>query len=232
MTRRRRNDAYRLSLSALLLALMLVLGYVESLFPTGVPGVKIGLSNGVLIFAVYMIGIPSAYILMALKVLLSGLLFSGVSAMMYAFAGGLASLTLMSLLSRGRKISPVAVSMAGGVSHNAAQVAVAVLILSPSGQMLYYLALLTAAGLACGLATGIAADSVMKRLPPALRRCAEPQESRKTGILLVTIAAVLTAAGLVLAYHAMKSAAPAAPVPAQTGDPSPLLSPDALPFRR
>ena len=78
----RNSDAFRLSLSALLIALMLVLGYVESLVPAGVPGMKLGLSNSVLIFAVYMLGIPSAYILMALKVLLSGLLFSGVSAML------------------------------------------------------------------------------------------------------------------------------------------------------
>ena len=232
MTSRRQNNAYRLSLSALLLALMLVLGYVESLFPTGIPGLKIGLSNGVLIFAVYMMDIPSAYILMTLKVILSGLMFSGVSAMMYAFAGGLVSLTLMALLSRGRKLSPIAVSMAGGVSHNLGQVAVAVLILSPSGKMLYYLALLTAAGLASGLATGVAANIVMKRLPPALRRCAGPQEGRKAGVLLISLAAVLTAAGLFFAYSAMKSAAPAAPAPAQTGDPSPLLSPDALPFHR
>ena len=209
---------------------MLVLGYVESLFPTGVPGVKIGLSNAVLIFAVYMINTSSAYILMTLKVLLSGLLFSGVSAMMYAFAGGLASLTLMALLSRSGKISPIAVSAAGGASHNLGQAAVAVLVLSPSVQMLYYLALLTAAGLICGLATGVAANSVMKRLPSAGRP--GTRESRKADALLILIAAVLTAAGLFFAYNAMKSAAPAAPVPPQTGDPSPLLSPDDLPFHR
>ena len=229
---RRQNVAYRVSLSALLLALMLVLGYVESLFPTGVPGVKIGLSNAVLIFAVYMTDIPSAYILMALKVLLSGLLFSGVSAMMYAFAGGLASLTLMALMSRGGKISPIAVSMAGGVSHNLGQAAVAVLILSPSRQMLYYTALLAAAGLGCGLATGIAANSVMKRLPPDARYRGGPRRSRKAGALLISVALVLTAAGLLLAYNTMKSAAPAAPVPAETGEPSPLIPPDALPFHR
>ena len=41
----RNSDAFRLSLSALLIALMLVLGYVESLIPVaaGVPGIKLGL---------------------------------------------------------------------------------------------------------------------------------------------------------------------------------------------
>lgn len=224
-----RNGTDRLTLSALLIALMLVLGYVESLFPFGVPGIKIGLSNSVLIFAVYMLGIPAAYILMALKVLLSGLLFSGVSAMLYAFAGGLASLTLMSLLSRSRKISPVAVSAAGGVSHNIAQIAIALLILSPSSKMLYYLAVLTVAGLACGLATGIAAVSVMKHLRAARWRLAGSREDRKTGVLLMSVAAVLIIAGLVFAYNAMKRSAPVAAVPAETEDASPLLPADALP---
>ena len=231
MTSRQRNDTFRLALSALLIALMLVLGYVESLFPTGVPGVKIGLSNSVLIFAVYMLGIPSAYILMALKVLLSGILFSGVSSMMYGFAGGLVSLTLMLLLSRSRKISPVAVSMAGGVSHNAGQIVIAVLILSNSPKMLYYYAVLAAAGLACGLATGIAANSVMKHLRAAHWRFAEPAENREVSILLMSVAAVLIAAGFAFAYDAMKRSAPVEAVQTETGAPSPLMSPDELPFQ-
>ena len=228
----RNSDAFRLSLSALLIALMLVLGYVESLVPAGVPGMKLGLSNSVLIFAVYMLGIPSAYILMALKVLLSGLLFSGVSAMLYAFAGGLVSLTLMSVLSRNKKISPVAVSMAGGVSHNLGQIAMALLILSPSSKMLYYLAVLTAAGLGCGLATGIAAAAVMKHLRASRWRFSDTPESRKTSVLLVSAAAVLCAAGLFFAWNAMKRSAPVAAAPAETQDGSPLIAPDALPFQR
>ena len=58
-----REITVRTAYSGLLIATMLVLGYVESLVPAGVPGMKLGLSNSVLIFAVYMLGIPSAYIL-------------------------------------------------------------------------------------------------------------------------------------------------------------------------
>ena len=54
------------ALCGLLVALMLVLGFVESLMPVaaGVPGIKLGLSNGVLIFAVYMLNLPTAFVLM------------------------------------------------------------------------------------------------------------------------------------------------------------------------
>ncbi|MDY3817360.1 MAG: Gx transporter family protein, partial [Candidatus Limiplasma sp.] len=119
----------RVALCGLLLALMLVLGYVESLLPavSGVPGIKLGLSNGVLIFAVYMLNVPTAFVLMGLKVALSGLLFGGVSAMIYAAAGGVLSLTVMCLLSRVRGLHPVVVSMAGGVFHNVGQLGMAML---------------------------------------------------------------------------------------------------------
>ena len=155
----------RVALCGLLLALMLVLGYVESLLPavSGVPGIKLGLSNGVLIFAVYMLNVPTAFVLMGLKVALSGLLFGGVSAMIYAAAGGVLSLTVMCLLSRVRGLHPVVVSMAGGVFHNVGQLGMAMLILqTPS--LAYYLAVLMLSGLATGAVTGVAASSVMKHL--------------------------------------------------------------------
>lgn len=153
------------ALCGLLVALMLVLGFVESLLPVaaGIPGIKLGLSNGVLIFAVYMLGIPTAFVLMALKVVLSGLLFGGVSAMMYAFAGGLLSMLVMSLLSRVKGVHPVVVSMAGGLSHNVGQVALAMVMLG-TPKLMYYMAVLMAVGLATGAVTGVAADLVMRHL--------------------------------------------------------------------
>ena len=164
---RRRADALaqRVALSGLLIAMMLVLGYVESQIPavTGIPGIKLGLSNGVLIFAVYMLDLPTAWILMVLKVTLSGLLFSGFSGMMYAMAGGVVSLAAMTLLSRARGVHPVTVSIVGGVSHNVAQVAVAMLLFQTK-QLLFYMAMLMIAGMICGALTGVCATAVMKHL--------------------------------------------------------------------
>ena len=153
------------ALCGLLVALMLVLGFVESLLPVaaGVPGIKLGLSNGVLIFAVYMLNIPTAFVLMVLKVVLSGLLFGGVNAMMYAFAGGLLSMVFMALLSRVKGVHPVMVSMVGGVAHNVGQVALAMVVLS-TPSLMYYMAVLMIAGLITGAVTGVAANLVMKHL--------------------------------------------------------------------
>ncbi len=159
-----RNQAQRIALCGMLLALMLVLGFVESQLPVaaGIPGIKLGLSNGVLIFAVYLLDIPTAFVLMALKVLLSGLLFGSPSAMLYALAGGMLSLAVMSLLSRMRGLSPVVVSMMGGLSHNVGQVAMAMVVLQ-TPKLMYYMAILMAAGLVTGLATGLAAGGIIRR---------------------------------------------------------------------
>ena len=154
----------RIAICGMLLVLMLVLGFVESQLPVaaGIPGIKLGLSNGVLIFAVYMLNVPTGFLLMGLKVLLSGLMFGSPSAMMYAFAGGLLSMIVMSLLSRMKGLSPVVVSMAGGVSHNVGQVAMAMMILQ-TPQLLYYMAVLMVAGLVTGMATGFAATGIIRR---------------------------------------------------------------------
>jgi heptaprenyl diphosphate synthase len=153
------------ALCGLLISMMLVLGFVESRIPinAGIPGIKLGLSNGVLIFAVYMLDLPTAWMLMALKVTLSGLLFGGFNTIMYALAGGVLSMLCMSLLSRIKGMHPITVSMAGGVAHNVGQVALAMVILQ-TPQLLYYMAVLMLVGMACGALTGIVADSVMKHL--------------------------------------------------------------------
>lgn len=160
-----RKRTERITLSAMLLAVMLVLGWVESMIPinAGIPGIKLGLSNSVLIFAVYMLDIPTAFILMALKVVLSGFLFGNPQAMAYAFAGGVLSLTVMVLLKRVKGIHPVTVSMVGGMMHNVGQVALAMIILH-TPQLIYYMAVLMLAGLACGALTGIVAVQVMKHM--------------------------------------------------------------------
>lgn len=155
----------RLTMNALLLSIALVLGFVESLLPVvpGVPGIKLGLSNVVLLFALYTFGPANAFILMIMKVLLSGLLFGGVSAMMYGLAGGILSMLGMSLLRKAPGVGMVGVSITGAVLHNAGQVGLAMLILQ-TDMLLYYLAILCLVGIGTGMLTGIAASLAMKHL--------------------------------------------------------------------
>lgn len=167
MKRSNHSRIQALALSALLMAVMLALGYVESLLPTGVPGIKLGLSNSVLIFAIYTLGVPTAFLLMIGKVLLSGFLFSGVNAMLYAFAGGLLSMLVMSLLYRMKSFHIVTIAMAGAVMHNVGQVALAMLMLE-TDKLFYYMAVLMLVGLVTGFVTGNAAKILLRRIPESL----------------------------------------------------------------
>lgn len=158
----KRFNTKRVALCGLLLAMMLILGWVEKQIPTPHPAIKLGLSNSVLIFAVYMLDIPTAYVLMVFKVLLSNVLFGslGVTFAM-GFAGGLASLTAMVLISRIKGMLPVTVSIVGGVMHMVGQILMALLIANTPG-LLTVLPFLMLSGLVCGAITGVCADRVMK----------------------------------------------------------------------
>jgi len=163
---KKRFDTKRVAICGLLLSMMLILGWVEHLIPlnAGIPGIKLGLSNSVLIFAVYMLDVPTSYVLMAMKVLLScAFLGTPASMMMYGFAGGLLSLTGMVLLSKVKGIHPVTVSMVGGVLHNVGQVGMAILV-SNTPMLLYHMAILMLVGLGCGLLTGVCANMVMQHM--------------------------------------------------------------------
>ena len=117
MSKRSENLGYKVALGGLLVAMMLILGYVETLLqglvPTGIPGIKLGISNGVLLFALYMMDVRSALIMMVLKVGLSGLLFGNPMTMLFALCGGALSLAGMIPLSRVKGLSEIAFVNAG-----------------------------------------------------------------------------------------------------------------------
>lgn len=198
-----RSRARRVALSGILVSLMLIMGYIESLIPLniGVPGIKLGLSNGVLIFAVYMLDFPTAYTLMALKILLSGLMFNGVSAMMFAFAGGILSLTGMCLLARFPRVPMVVTGMFGGILHNIGQVALAMVILR-TRDLIWYMVALIFAGVACGLLTGFCARAVIAQLRASDAIPAAPRSGSPLARVFALIALI---ALLLIAFFANRS---------------------------
>ena len=148
-----------------LVSLAMVLSYVESLFPAfvAVPGVRIGLANIAIVFALYRLGFKEAMGISLVRVVLSSLLFGSVLSMAYSAAGALLSLCVMALLKRTRLFGTVAVSVAGGVSHNLGQIGVACLILQ-TGALVYYVPVLILSGVAAGVVIGIVSAAVISRL--------------------------------------------------------------------
>ncbi len=159
------GSAYKVSVCAVLTALALIFSYVEALIPFsfGVPGIKLGLSNLVVLIALYGIGASYAFGVNLARILLSGLLFGGVSAMIYSLAGGILSFAVMYALKKTRLFSPVGVSMAGGVMHNVGQLTAAALIVETS-QIYLYLPALLISGMITGVLLGIASVWILRRL--------------------------------------------------------------------
>ncbi len=155
----------RLVLLAMLTAVAMILSYVESLLPSvGIPGVKMGLANIAVIFALFRFGWKEAAALSLVRVVLVSLLFGSVSAMLYSLAGAVLSLAVMALLRRIDRFSTVGISVAGGVAHNAGQILMAMLILQTK-QLLGYLPVLAVSGIAGGVLTGLAAALLIRRIP-------------------------------------------------------------------
>ena len=155
----------RLVLLAMLTAVAMILSYVESLLPSvGIPGVKMGLANIAVIFALFRFGWKEAAALSLVRVVLVSLLFGSVGAMLYSLAGAVLSLAVMALLRRIDRFSTVGISVAGGVAHTAGQILMAMLILQTK-QLLGYLPVLAVSGIAGGVLTGLAAALLIRRIP-------------------------------------------------------------------
>ena len=155
----------RLVLLAMLTAVAMILSYVESLLPSvGIPGVKMGLANIAVLFALFRFGWKEAAALSLVRVVLVSLLFGSVGAMIYSLAGAVLSLAVMALLRRIDRFSTVGISVAGGVAHNAGQILMAMLILQTK-QLLGYLPVLAVSGIAGGVLTGLAAALLIRRIP-------------------------------------------------------------------
>ena len=149
----------------MLVAAAFVLGYVESPLPIsfGIPGIKLGLSNIVVLLCLYEGTAKEAFGIALVRIVLTGLTFGNFSTMAYSLAGGIFSFLVMFLLKKSNVFSVYGVSIAGGVSHNIGQIAVAVLVLQ-TGLLMYYLPFLLVAGCVAGACIGFVGGILVKRL--------------------------------------------------------------------
>ena len=72
------------------LAAALICSYVETLIPInfGIPGIKLGLTNIVVLLMLYLVGAKEAFCVSMLRILLSGFMFGNAFSIVYSFAGG------------------------------------------------------------------------------------------------------------------------------------------------
>lgn len=147
------------------LALALIFSYVESMIPIPfmVPGIKLGLTNIVIIIILYCMGAKQAYTISIARVILAGFMFGNMAMIPYGLAGAVLSLTVMVLLKRTGRLKIISISTIGGICHNIGQMIIAALAVE-TFSLLYYLPVLLIAGFITGLVIGIAAQEVTIRI--------------------------------------------------------------------
>ena len=146
-------------------ALAMILSSLESLVPLSfaVPGVKMGLPNIVIMFALYRLSFKEACAVSIIRVVLISILFGNTLSLAYSAAGTLVSLAVMVILKKSGRFSVTGVSVAGGVCHNAGQIAVAVLMLGTK-EIAYYLPVLCVSGTVAGICIGIVSAILIEKV--------------------------------------------------------------------
>lgn len=145
-----KSNAQRAARFGLLAALSLVLGWLDRAIPVtwflsgAVPGIKLGLANTVLLYAVYLMDWRGCVLLMLTKVFLSGFMFGSMSAILYSLSGGVLSLLVMLLARRNARLGALVIALLAAGSD--------ILLLarnpSPGGQLLWCVILIALACIA------------------------------------------------------------------------------------
>lgn len=145
-----------------LLALSMILSYIESVLPLsiGIPGIKLGLPNLIVVILLYLYGEKEALTVNILRIVLSGFMFGNLFAILYALAGALFSFTVMLIMKKLNIFSIAGVSIGGGVFHNIGQLIVAMLVVETYAPI-FYLPVLLAAGVVTGFIIGLVSMRLM-----------------------------------------------------------------------
>ncbi len=150
---------------ALLVALAMVLSWLESLIvlPSLLPGMKVGLANLVVIFALYRLRPRDAAWISLVRVVLASITFGNAYSFAYSLVGAALSLAVMAGLKKWDRFSVLGVSIAGGVCHNIGQLLVAIAVLG-TARLGWYLPALLFSGTLAGLAIGAIGGLIVQRV--------------------------------------------------------------------
>lgn len=145
-------------------ALALIFSYVELLIPIqfGVPGMKLGLANLVIVIFLYKRNAKEAMLLSIVRILLAGFMFSNLFSILYSLAGGILSLIVMAVLKKLETFSVIGVSIAGGIAHNMGQLVIAMIVVE-TYRIGYYFPILLITGMVTGMLIGVISNEVLKR---------------------------------------------------------------------
>lgn len=154
----------RLCIIAMLLAMAIVLNILESFIHIGIPGVKLGLANIIILIMLYEFKPTEALLVDLLRIILVGLLRGNFLSPTFvmSLSGGMTSFLVMFLFSRIKVFSPIGVSVLGAVSHATGQVLAAIALLG-SQAVLYYLPFIGVLSIVTGIFSGVLTNAYLNK---------------------------------------------------------------------
>ena len=158
-------NTHKIALMGVLTAGAIIIAILESFIPSiGIPGVKLGLANIVILIILYEIGIVEAIIVDLSRVLLVSLLRGTIASMgfLMSLTGAVMSLGIMILFFLlVKKLSIIANSVVGSLFHVMGQILIAIIFLG-SGYVLFYLPIIGISAIITGVLVGIVAQLVIR----------------------------------------------------------------------
>ena len=159
------QKSYSVAFCGVMAALAISLGYLECLIPfsVGIYGIKLGLANLAILALLYLTDTKYALAVHLIRIITCGILFGNAVAFAYSAVGGIISFAAMAMLKKSEKLSPVGVSIIGGVVHNIAQIIVAIILVDEL-KIAFYLPVLLISGTIAGAIVGVITQGVVKTL--------------------------------------------------------------------
>ncbi len=157
---------------AMFLALAVVLNIVESLVPifiSFVPGIKLGLTNIIILLVLYFYTFKDALLVSILRVFVVGILVTGLFSISFflSLSGAIFSIIMMFIVKKMTKLSIIGVSVVGSIFHSIGQIIMASLILK-NINIYNYLPVILLFSIPAGIVIGIICKSLFKSLSKIL----------------------------------------------------------------
>lgn len=157
----------KISRLSMLIALSVVIGIIESYIPifTGIiPGLKLGLSNIVIIYVLYTYGFKDAIYVSIVRVILVGILRTGLFTIPFFFSltGAIFSIVTMYLVKKIKIFSIIGVSILGSLSHSVGQILIGIILINKN--IIYYFPYLLIFSIPTGIVVGIISKKLLKSM--------------------------------------------------------------------
>ena len=159
---------------AMFLALAVVLNIIESFIPifaTFMPGIKLGLTNIVILLVLYFYSFKDAFFISILRVFLVGILRTGLFSMsfFFSFGGSILSVSMMYLFKKITNLSMIGISVIGALFHSIGQIIVAIISLK-NINMIYYLPVILIFSIPTGILIGMVSKRLLSHLEKILKK--------------------------------------------------------------